>query len=214
MKIAGTGSCAPDGVVTNDHLSEIVDTSDEWIQQRTGIRCRHVLKPDETLGAISTTAAQRALDKAGVSAADVDLVILATSTPDDLFGSATAVAAGVGAKNAVAFDLTAACSGFVFALVTASQYIRSGASKTVLVVGADCLSRWVDWADRGTCVLFGDGAGAVVLTATKPEDDGLIGFELGSDGEGRCSLYLPTTTKAVSLGGGNEGANGGYEFLG
>jgi len=214
MRIVGTGSCAPESVVTNDHLAEIVDTSDEWIQQRTGIRCRHILGPEETLGSISTIAAQRALDKAGVSAEDVDMVILATSTPDDLFGTATAIAAGVGATKAVAFDLTAACSGFVFGLVTAAQYMRNGASKTTLVVGADCLSRWVDWSDRGTCVLFGDGAGAVVLQETAPENDSLIGFEMGSDGGGRGSLYLPTCTKAVALGGGNEGANGGYTHLG
>jgi len=214
MRIVGTGSCAPEMRVSNDDLSEIVDTNDEWISQRTGIRSRHVLKPDETLSSISATAAQRALDKAGVSAADVDLVILATSTPDDLFGSATAVADGVGAENAVAFDLTAACSGFLFALVTASQYIRSGAASTVVVVGADALSRWVDWSDRNTCVLFGDGAGAVVLKATEPENDSLIGFEMGSDGKGRCSLGLGSNGDPVNVGGGKQGATGKYGFLG
>lgn len=214
MRIVGTGSCAPDTVVSNDDLSEIVETNDEWISQRTGIRNRHVLKPDETLGSISVTAAQKALDKAGVSAADVDLVVLATSTPDDLFGSATAIAAGVGAENAVAFDLTAACSGFLFALVTASQYIRTGAASKVIVVGADALSRWVDWSDRNTCVLFGDGAGAVVLEATDPEHDSLIGFEMGSDGKGRGSLWLDSDNKAVNLGGGKDGATGKYGFLG
>lgn len=214
MRIVGTGSAAPEMVVSNDDLSEIVETSDEWISQRTGIRSRHILKTDETLASISVTAAQKALDSAGISAADVDLVILATSTPDDLFGSATAVAEGVGAENAVAFDLTAACSGFVFALVTASQYLRSGAAKSALVVGADCLSRWLDWSDRNTCVLFGDGAGAVVLKATEPEHDSLIGFEMGSDGKGRCSLWLSSDGEAVNVGGGKKGALGKYGFLG
>mmetsp|Transcript_134826 Transcript_134826/g.336402 ORF Transcript_134826/g.336402 Transcript_134826/m.336402 type:complete len:446 (-) Transcript_134826:192-1529(-) len=214
MRIVGTGSGAPEMVVSNDDLSEIVETSDEWISQRTGIRSRHILKPDETLASVSVTAAQKALDNAGVSADEVDLVILATSTPDDLFGSATAVAEGVGAQNAVAFDLTAACSGFVFALVTASQYLRSGGSKTALVVGADCLSRWLDWSDRNTCVLFGDGAGAVVLKATEPEHDSLIGYEMGSDGKGRCSLWLSSDSEAVNLGGGKSGAIGKYGYLG
>lgn len=214
MRIIGTGSCAPETVVSNTDLSEIVETNDEWIVQRTGIRSRHVLKPDETLSSICLVAARRALEKAGLPAEKLGLVLLATSTPDDLFGSATAVAAGLGATNAVAFDLTAACSGFVFALVTASQYIRSGTVTSAVVIGADCLSRWVDWSDRTTCVLFGDGAGAVVLEAAPPGQDALIGFEMGSDGNGRCHLACAASSKAVSLGGGKEGANGAFKFLG
>lgn len=213
MQIVGTGACAPEAIVTNNDLAEIMDTSDEWIVQRTGIRCRHVLKPQETLADISIKAAQKALEQAGLEAKDVDLVLLATSTPDDLFGSATAVAAGIGASKAVAFDLTAACSGFVLGLVTATQYLRTGTMSTALVIGADCLSRWVDWSDRGTCVLFGDGAGAVVLKATSSEHDGLIGFELGSDGEGRGHLACSASNEAVPLGGGQEGANGSYRTL-
>jgi len=177
-----------------------------WIVQRTGIRRRHVLTPSETLGSMCISAAQQALERANVAAADVDLVLLATSTPDDLFGSATSVAAGLGADKAVAFDLTAACSGFVFALITAAQYFRGGTVSTAVVIGADALSRWVDWADRGTCVLFGDGAGAVVLRATDLEQDSLIGFEMGSDGAGSCHLQLGSDKSVVELGGGKQGA--------
>jgi len=214
VKIIGTGSSAPETVVSNNDLAEIIETNDEWIVQRTGIRTRHVLRPDETLASMAATAAKKAMEKANISAEDIDMIILATSSPDDLFGSATAVAAELGATNAVAFDITAACSGFVFAFVTASQYIRAGAAKNIVVIGADCLSRWVDWSDRGTCILFGDGAGAVVVTATDPDKDCLIGFQMGSDGNGRCSLGLPTINKPVNLGGGKEGANGAYGVLG
>lgn len=140
-------------------------------------------------------------------------MIVATSTPDDLFGSAPDVAAQLGAKNAVAFDLTAACSGFVFALVTAAQYVRSGAVSSAVVVGADCLSRWVDWSDRTTCVLFGDGAGAVAIRATSPELDALIGFELGSDGNGKCHLGLSGQCEPVSLGAGKQGGSGSFGTL-
>lgn len=214
IRIAGSGSCAPSTVVSNDDLSRIMETSDEWISQRTGIRRRHILKPDESLGSISVTAAKRALEKAGIAAEDVGLVILATSTPDDMFGSAPQVAAELGARNAVAFDLTAACSGFVFGMVTASQYIRSGAVKNAVIIGADALSRWVDWSDRNTCVLFGDGAGAVVVTATEPENDSLLGFEMGSDGTGACHLTTASKTTAVDLGAGSEGlSNAGYETM-
>jgi len=214
IKIIGTGSCAPKTCVTNDDLTDILDTNDEWISQRTGIRRRHVLGPDESLESISAEAAKRALEKANIPAEDIGLVILATSTPDDLFGSATEIAAQLGAKNAVAFDMTAACSGFVFAMVTASQFFRSGSVKNAVIIGADCLARWVDWTDRGTCVLFGDGAGAVVIQATKPEDDCLLGFELGSDGTGKCNLGLPSKATPIDLGGGHTGSLGAYGTIG
>eukprot|EP00928_Gymnodinium_smaydae_P093747 TRINITY_DN7805_c0_g1_i1.p1 TRINITY_DN7805_c0_g1~~TRINITY_DN7805_c0_g1_i1.p1 ORF type:complete len:501 (-),score=111.56 TRINITY_DN7805_c0_g1_i1:185-1645(-) len=213
IEIAGTGSFAPEAAVSNDDLAQIIDTSDEWITQRTGIRRRHVLTPSESLGGMALEAAKRALEASNAKAEELELIILATSTPDDLFGSATSVAAGLGATRAVAFDLTAACSGFAFALVTAAQYVRSGAYKSVLVIGADCLSRWVDWSDRGTCVLFGDGAGAVVLRATSPERDALLGFELGSDGSGRANLACSEVPEAVALGGGQRGAKGSYSPL-
>uniref|UniRef100_A0A1S6K892 beta-ketoacyl-[acyl-carrier-protein] synthase III n=1 Tax=Gambierdiscus belizeanus TaxID=439316 RepID=A0A1S6K892_9DINO len=213
ISIAGTGSATPTAIVSNDDLSEVMDTSDEWIVQRTGIKRRHIMKPDESLVSLSAAAARQALQRAGMSAEDVDLVVLATSTPDDLFGSAAPVAAELGASKAVAFDLTAACSGFVFGLVTAAQYIRSGAATSVLVIGADCLSRWVDWSDRSTCVLFGDGAGAVALRATEPEKDALIGFQLGSDGHGSRHLGLSGSCAPVPLGGNNQGGAGTFAPL-
>ncbi|KAJ8601143.1 hypothetical protein CTAYLR_008492 [Chrysophaeum taylorii] len=185
----GIGSCAPESIVSNDDLAEMVDTSDEWIAQRTGISSRRVLAHDETLAKIAATAAARALENADVDPSTVDLVIVATSSPDDLFGDATAVAAAIGARNAVAFDITAACSGFLFALVTGSQFLHSGAYETAVVVGADALSRWVDWDDRGTCILFGDGAGAVVLANSGAPD--LLGYELKSNGLDRQHLQLP-----------------------
>lgn len=214
IAIVGFGSAAPESVVSNDNLSEIIDTSDEWIVQRTGIRRRHILKPGESLASLSALAARRALEDAKMAPEEVELVILATSTPDDLFGSAPTVASQIGATNAVAFDLTAACSGFVFALSTAAQYVRTGAVKSAVVVGADCLSRFVDWEDRGTCILFGDGAGAVAVRAVEPEKDALIGFDLGSDGRGACHLGLPFDVEPVSLGAGASGGSASVKKLG
>lgn len=179
----------PSGIVTNTDLEAIVDTSDEWIATRTGIRERRVLAHGETLCAHAGAAAERALEAAGCSASDVDLVILATSSADDVFGTACAVQAYVGASNAVAFDITAACSGFVVALITGAHYIRCGTYAKVLVVGGDALSRFVDWSDRNTCVLFGDGCGAALLEA-QPSSLGcnLLGFAMESDGNGRKHL--------------------------
>lgn len=151
---------------------------------------RHVAAPEESLGELGTQAAERAIAMAGIKPADIDLIILATSTADDLFGSATTIQANLGAMGAVAFDLTAACSGFLFGLVTGAQFIRTGAYKNVLLVGADILSRWVDWTDRTTCVLFGDGAGAVVMQASSTGDR-LLGFELRSDGSQNQCLQVP-----------------------
>lgn len=187
-KIVGVGSSVPAKVVTNHDLSKLVDTNDEWITSRTGIRSRHVLDENETLTAHATSACQRALDMAGVSPESIDLILMATSTPDDVFGNACSVQAGVGARNAVAFDLTAACSGFVLALVTGTQFIQTGAFKNVLIVGGDAMSRFVDWRDRGTCILFGDGAGAVVLSANPGGACALLGSDMHSDGVGGKSL--------------------------
>jgi 3-oxoacyl-[acyl-carrier-protein] synthase III len=189
VAITGTGSAAPSTVLDNNGLSQVVETSDEWIAERTGIRQRRLANPQqESLSTISAQAAHNALQMAGLAPTDVDLIILATSTPDDAFGTACLIQAQLGATRAVAFDLTAACSGFVFGLVTASQFIRTGTYQTVLLIGADVLSRWVDWTDRRTCVLFGDGAGAVVLQAN--DVDRLLGFELRSDGTQNSSLTL------------------------
>lgn len=188
VSLVGSGSARLTVQLNNDDLSQRVDTSDEWIAARTGIRQRHVAAPQDSLASLATEAARNALAMAAVSAEEVDLIVLATSTPDDLFGTACQVQRTLGATRAVAFDLTAACSGFVFALVTAAQYIRTGVFKNVVVIGADVLSRWTDWDDRTTCVLFGDGAGAVVLRAA--ERDRLLGFELCSDGSLNHCLNL------------------------
>ncbi|WP_313887128.1 beta-ketoacyl-ACP synthase III [Nodosilinea sp. FACHB-141] len=188
VSLVGSGSACLTVQLTNDNLSQRVDTSDDWIATRTGIRQRHVAAPQDSLASLAAEAARNALAMAEVSAEEVDLIVLATSTPDDLFGTACQVQKALGATRAVAFDLTAACSGFVFALVTAAQYIRTGVFKNVVVIGADVLSRWTDWDDRTTCVLFGDGAGAVVLRAA--ERDRLLGFELCSDGSLNHCLNL------------------------
>ena len=197
VRITGVGAAAPESRATNADLESVVETSDEWISKRTGISSRHLLSADGSISALAVAAARGALESAGVPAADVDLVILATSSPDDLFGDAAMVASALGANAAVGFDLTAACSGFLFALVTAAQFVHTGAYANVVVIGADALSRWVDWDDRNTCILFGDGAGAVVVrravapaAGAAPAPPGLLGFELRSDGAGRSELNL------------------------
>lgn len=188
ISIIGCGSAAPATSLDNQALTHIVETSDEWIASRTGIRSRRVSSPQECLAQLATEASKNALEMAKIEPQDVDLIILATSSADDLFGSAGQIQAKLGATRAVAFDMTAACSGFVFGLVTASQFIRTGTYRNILLIGADILSRWVDWQDRRTCILFGDGAGAVVLQAS--EKDNLLGFELRSDGAGYHNLQL------------------------
>lgn len=188
VAIVGSGSATPAANLDNHAMGRLVDTSDEWISSRTGIQQRQIAGAQDSLCTIAAAAATRAIAGANLVPTDIDLIILATSTPDDLFGSAAQVQAAVGASRAVAFDLTAACSGFVFALVTAAQYIRTGAYQNVVVVGADLLSRWTDWSDRRTCVLFGDGAGAVVMQGAAR--DRLLGFELCSDGTMNGCLTL------------------------
>jgi len=187
----------------------MVETSDDWITTRTGISYRRVSSPEESLTHLATRASQAAIAMAGLDPMDLDLIILATSTPDDLFGTASRIQAELGAMKAVAFDLTAACSGFVFGLVTAAQFIRSGTYQNVLLIGGDVLSRWVDWSDRRTCILFGDGAGAVVVQAN--HRDRLLGFELRSDGTQNQYLNLSYESKPkdllseVTIGQGNFG---------
>lgn len=182
VAVTGCGSGVPATVLENEALSRVVDTSDDWISSRTGIRRRRLAMGDESVRSLAAQAGQHALEMAGVAPDQVDLIVLATSTPDDLFGTASQIQHALGATKAVAFDLTAACSGFVFGMVTAAQFIRTGTYQTVLLIGADVLSRWTDWGDRRTCVLFGDGAGAVVMQATQDGTDHLLGFELRSDG--------------------------------
>src|SRR5579859_4163140 len=192
VRIGGWGKYMPVRIMANAELAEIVDTSDEWIRSRTGIQERRIAAPDETTCTLAVRAAQAALDRAGVRPADLDLIIVATCTPDYASMPATAslVQHALGASRAGAFDLNAVCSGFLYGLATGSQFILSGAHQAVLVIGADVFTRILDWQDRSTCVLFGDGAGAVVLQPTSTPG-GLLSFVLGSDGSGACSLYVP-----------------------
>lgn len=183
IKIIGTGSYLPEKIVTNDDLSKIMDTSDEWIKSRTGIETRH-LAVEETTTTMSVEASKRALEKAGIKAEDLDIIIAATITADKVIpGLACEVQSAIGATNAVAFDINAACSGFLFSLNTAAMYLQSGVYKNVLVIGAETLSKIVDWEDRSTCVLFGDGAGAAVVTATEEEEKAsILSVVQGADG--------------------------------
>ncbi|PSC74644.1 3-oxoacyl-ACP synthase [Micractinium conductrix] len=213
IKLAGVGSSVPEKFLTNDDLAQLVDTSDEWIISRTGIKKRHILSEGESLGSHAAAASRRALEMAGVAAEEVELVIMATSSPDDLFGSATTVQAAIGATGAAAFDLTAACSGFVMGLVTGAQYIKAGTYKTVLVIGADALSRYIDWRDRGTCILFGDGCGAVVLRAQEGSC-GLLGIDMHSDGNGMRHLNCAFAGEPMKpLSSGDASKQGAYNNL-
>ncbi len=191
--IVGWGCYLPERVLTNSEISQMVDTSDEWIFQRTGIRQRHIAASNETTATLAFEAAARALAVAGMSPSQIELIIVATSTPEYMFPStASLVQDYLGAKNAGAFDLSAACSGFVYALNMATQAIATGSVASALVIGAETMSRVLDWQDRGTCVLFGDGAGAVVLKGSSVPG-GVMSATLGSDGSGRDLLVLPAT---------------------
>jgi 3-oxoacyl-[acyl-carrier-protein] synthase-3 len=182
-KIIATGSYLPKKIVTNLELTKTVDTSDEWIFDRTGIRQRHIAADGELTSDIATQAALKALESCGFKAEDIEMIIVATTTPDLTFpATATTVQAKLNAKKAFAFDIQAVCSGFVYAVNVADNFIKSGQVKNALVIGADVLSRIVDWQDRNTCVLFGDGAGAVLLQATEDENSGIIASTLHSDG--------------------------------
>ncbi|WP_026098267.1 beta-ketoacyl-ACP synthase 3 [Kamptonema formosum] len=209
VAITGCGSATPGACLDNQGLSQIVETSDGWIATRTGIKCRRLAGAEDSLSALAAEAGQKALAMAGLEPGDIDMIVLATSTADDLFGSASKIQGLLGASRAVAFDLTAACSGFVFGLVTASQFLRTGIYQNVLLIGADILSRWVDWSDRTTCVLFGDGAGAVVLQASKR--DRLLGFELRSDGTQNACLQLAYRGGPQELAAGVKIGKGTYE---
>ncbi|KHG20793.1 hypothetical protein F383_01947 [Gossypium arboreum] len=191
-KLVGCGSAVPSLSVSNDDLAKIVDTSDEWISVRTGIRNRRVISGKENLRNLAVEAAKKALKMANVEPDDLDLILLCTSTPEDIFGDAPKVQRELGCtKSQLAHDITAACSGFVLGLFSASCYIKGGGFRNVLVIGADVMSRFVDWTNRGTCILFGDAAGAVVLQACDAEEDGLLSFDLHSDGEGARHLGAP-----------------------
>jgi 3-oxoacyl-[acyl-carrier-protein] synthase-3 len=203
--VRGVGAFLPERVLTNAELARTVDTSDEWIRQRTGIRQRRIAAPGETTSDLATRAARAALADAGLTGADIDLIIVATSTPDFTFPAvATQVQANLEIHHGVAFDLQAVCSGFVFATTTADKFLVSGSHKRALVIGAETFSRLLDWEDRATCVLFGDGAGAIVLEAQETEggldSPGIITSQLRSDGRHRAKLYVdggPSTTRTV-----------------
>jgi 3-oxoacyl-[acyl-carrier-protein] synthase III len=203
--IAGCGSALPQRVMTNADLSKIVDTSDEWIVERTGIRARHIAGDGETTRSLGAEAARRALAHAGIDAAEVDLIVLATATPDQTFpATATLIQADLGITRGAAFDVQAVCSGFVYGLTLADAMIKTGQSACALVIGSETFSRILDWTDRGTCVLFGDGAGAMVLKAEthedKPDNPGILVSRIHSDGRYADKLYVdggPSTTRTV-----------------
>jgi 3-oxoacyl-[acyl-carrier-protein] synthase-3 len=203
--VLGYGAYLPERILTNAELATMVDTSDDWIIQRTGIKQRHIAAEGEFTSHLGLKAAQAAIAKAGIDTQSIDLIVLATSTPDNTFpATAVAIQHGLGINHGAAFDLQAVCSGFIFALATADNFLRSGAFKRALVIGAETFSRILDWNDRGTCVLFGDGAGAVVLEA-QPQagtsaDRGILTTHLRSDGRHKDKLFVdggPSSTQTV-----------------
>jgi 3-oxoacyl-[acyl-carrier-protein] synthase-3 len=192
--VAGYGAYLPKKIITNNDLSKIIDTSDEWITERTGIRERHIAADGELTSQMATRAARQALERAGLTGADLDLIVLGTTTPDETFpAAATKVQSALGADHAFAFDVQAACSGFIYALAMADNFLRLGQAKNALVIGAETFSRLLDWTDRTTCILFGDGAGAVVLKAAEGAgtntDRGVLSTHLHSDGRQHDLLY-------------------------
>ena len=192
VRIIGWGAYAPERVLTNADLEQLVDTSDEWIRTRTGIRERRIAAPHETTATLGAIAAKRAIATAGLGPDDIDLIIVATLTPDYWMPSTAAlVKEAIGNRRAPAFDVAAACSGFVFAYATADSYLRSGLYRNVLVIGAELLTRFLDFTDRNTCILFGDGAGAVVLAASDAAGGGMAGVELTTDPDGANMIWLP-----------------------
>ncbi len=198
VSFKGSGSYVPDQILTNQKISQKVDTSNEWIKSRTGISERRISSLGDNVTEMGYKAALTAIEMANWDIETIDLIVLATSTPHDLFGSAPSIQAKLGAAKAVAFDLTAACSGFLFALITASQFLKVGGFKRAIVIGADQLSSFVDWNDRSSCILFGDGAGALAIEANN-EFDNLIGFDMRTDGERGSFLNLPSKNNKDSI---------------
>lgn len=201
--VTGSGSALPRTAVSNAELAKRVDTSDEWIVERTGIRQRYIAEPDETTSTLAVEASRKALDAAGLGPNDIDLIVLATATPDQTFpATATIVQHAIGCNGGIAFDVAAVCSGFLYALASADSMLRTGMAKRALVIGAETFSRILDWEDRTTCVLFGDGAGAIVLEAQDVAEDGrgVLATRLHADGEHNELLYVdggPSTTQTV-----------------
>uniref|UniRef100_A0A4D6WNM6 Beta-ketoacyl-[acyl-carrier-protein] synthase III n=1 Tax=Centroceras clavulatum TaxID=159503 RepID=A0A4D6WNM6_9FLOR len=196
--ILATGSAVPDSTISNHQISQMVETSDEWIVTRTGIKERRLLTGlNQSIVDLAVLASQRALNKIDMCPEDIDLIILATSSPNDLFGSASQLQAKIQAINAVAFDLTAACSGFVLSLVTATQFIQNGSYNKILIVGADVLSKWINWSDRSTCILFGDAAGALILQSCPYSNNNILGFTLKTDGKYSDQLSISYEEKKI-----------------
>jgi 3-oxoacyl-[acyl-carrier-protein] synthase III len=197
-RIAGTGSYLPEKVLTNHDLEKMVDTSDQWITERTGIKKRHIVADDETTTDLAYQAAIKAIEAAGISNSDIDLIIVATTTPTRIFPStASLLQEKLGISNCPAFDIQAVCTGFVYGLTIADKFIKAGGIKNVLVIGAESFSRIVDWTDRNTCVLFGDGAGAVILQAS--EEPGILSTHIHSDGQFNQLLHVPTGPGSANL---------------
>ncbi len=209
VSFKGSGSYVPDQILTNQKISQKVDTSDEWIKSRTGISERRISSFRDNVTEMGYEAALTAIEMANWDVKSIDLIVLATSTPHDLFGSAPSIQSKLGACNAVAFDLTAACSGFLFALITASQFLKGGSFKRAIVVGADQLSSFVDWNDRRSCILFGDGAGALAIEASN-EFDNFIGFDMRTDGTRGSFLNLPSNNNKDSIIDNIDFSSGGF----
>ena len=196
VKLTALGRYLPAKILTNQDLTNIVNTSDEWISKRTGIRERRIAASEESTSTLAIAAAKEVLNKRGIDAWEVDMIVVATLMPDSPFPSvACKVQHEIGARNAFAFDVSAACSGFVYSLEIAAQFIKTGVTKNALVIGSEVFSRFIDWSDRSTCVLFGDGAGAAFIEAA--EDDNFLGFVLRADGSGQNLLYMPAGGTAI-----------------
>jgi len=205
--IYGIGVCIPDTVLTNNDLAKMVDTSDEWICTMTGIRQRHIAGPDQATSDLGTVAAQRAMDQAGVDRADIDLIIVGTMSPDlPTPSTACIIQERLGMKNTPAFDVAAGCSSFIYALVAGNQFISTGMYRTVLIIGAEAASKITNWDDRGSCIVIGDGAGAVVLRSCPP-GRGILSMRLGADGSGVKHLYTPAGGTRTALTAENIAAN-------
>ena len=212
VSFKGSGSYVPNQILTNQDISKKVDTSDEWIKSRTGISQRRICGFEEDVSQMGYEAALAAIKMTKWDVETIDLIILATSTPNDLFGSAPSIQEKLGAINAVAFDLTAACSGFLFAAITASQFLKTGSYKRAIVIGSDQLSSYVDWQDRRSCILFGDGAGAIAMEATN-EFDNLIGFDMKTDGQRGCFLNLSSRNNQDVVVDNINFSNGGFSSI-
>jgi 3-oxoacyl-[acyl-carrier-protein] synthase-3 len=205
-RIVGTGRYLPERIMTNADLEKIVDTTDEWIRTRTGVERRHVVEPEQTTSDMCVEAAKKAMDAAGVKPQDIDMVITGTTTPDLIFPNiSTIIQHRLGIPACTAFSLEAACTGFIYALTTADKFIKAGEAKCVLVMGAECITKLVDWSDRNTCVLFGDGAGAAVVVPS--DEPGIISTALGADGQFKELLYYPVGQSKNLEVAGTEDAN-------